>query len=167
MAKNSRLNTRPIRLASAVTITGIVALVACTNAAGDPMTVSDWCWRHHRLAPPGALAVDAGPDSTADAAIWDTWLGSSADAPLDRHGAHHEQRRLIDRFIDSGGWNDGEREQYTATAGAEPTTATTCETVGARIAVDDDGTLPNDWNERFLDPNDPAFSRLAVTGSDR
>lgn len=166
MAKNTFFHTRPIRQVSAVTVTCVV-LVGCANPARAPIEVSDWCWLHYRLAPPGALAFDAGPDSTAEAAVWDTWLGSTANAPANRHDTHHAQRQLIDRFIESGGWSDGERARYRATAQTEPTPATICETVGARIAVTDDGFVPDGWDERFVDPNDPAYSALAVAGLDR
>ena len=146
---------------SAAIAVASISLVGCADSDRNPLAVSDWCWLHYRLAPMGALADDAGPTSIADAAIWGTWLGSTADAPVDRRSPHSTQRRLIDRFIESGAWSRSDREAYQASAHAEPTPATTCETVGARIPVADDGSLPADWEERFLDPNDPAHSELA------
>lgn len=145
---------------AAITVT-CVALVGCADSAREPIAVSDWCWLHHRLAPPGALADDVGPTSVAEAAVWDTWLGPTADAPVVRQGPHDEQRRLVEGFIESGGWSISDREHYRTSAHAEPTPATICETVGARIAIADDGSLPPGWDERFLDPNDPAHSGLA------
>jgi len=138
-----------------------ISLVGCADSARDPLAVSDWCWLHYRLAPPGALADDAGPTSIADAAIWDTWLGSTVDAPVDRRSPHSIQRQLIDGLLESGAWSSSDRDAYQASAHSEPTPATTCETVGARIPVADDGSLPAEWQERFLDPNDPAHSVLA------
>lgn len=165
MAKNRLLTTDPCQV-SAVALTWLV-LVGCANPAREPITVSDWCWLHYRLAPPGALASDVGPESTAEAAVWSTWLGPTTDAPVDRHDAHSDQRRLIDRFNESGGWSDDERQRYRTTAQTEPTPATICETVGARIAVTDDGSVRGGWDARFLDPDDPAYSTLAVASLDR
>lgn len=174
----SQLRVRPnlrnaASAARGAAVAGCIAVIAgyvsgYTRSAPEPLAVSDWCWLHYRFAPPGALADDTGPHSITDAALWDKWLGSTVDAPPDRHDAHAAQRRLIDDFIESGNWSSAARQSYRASAQTEPTPATICETVGARIAVGNDGSVPSGWDERFLDPNDPAHSELATSaGVDR
>ena len=68
---------------------------------------------------------------------------------------------LVEQFATSGNWTAAERADYLSAAHAEPTAATVCETVGARIVPDDDGSLPSQWELRFRDPDDPAHSVLA------
>ncbi|MEP4649660.1 MAG: hypothetical protein ABJ314_05730, partial [Ilumatobacter sp.] len=105
---------------------------------------------------------DPGPESADEAVAWDRWLGSDADVPSDRVDVHREQRRLIDVMVRSGTWSRTERASYLATSRSDPTPDTVCETVGARVVVAHDGSLPADWQIRFLDPADPAHSELAV-----
>lgn len=159
------LSTNLTKLRGAALAVTCAVTIACADASPDRLTVNDWCWHHYRFAPRGALATDAGPESGADATHWKAWLGSDADAPADRNNAHREQRRLIDDFAKSGTWSDTKRTTYRAASQSEPTPDTVCETVGARIVVAADGSLPSDWGVRFLDPNDPAYSALAADAS--
>ncbi len=139
----------------------LAPLAACSSARQAPRTVADWCWLHYRLAPAEALAGDSGPTSVGDADRWTVWLSATADAPPDRRTAHHRQQQLVERFAAGGTWSAAERAAYVSAAHAEPTAATVCETVGARIVPDDDGSLPPQWEQRFRDADDPAHSVLA------
>lgn len=144
----------------------LATLAACSTAPQAPLGVSDWCWLHYRLAPRDALGTDAGPPSAEAAREWVDWLDATADAPGDRRPAHDRMRELVGRFASTGWWSDADRTRYVAEAHAEPTAATVCETVGARMDVDPgDGGLPADWEQRFLDPRNPAYSDIA-SGSD-
>lgn len=130
----------------------------------QPTTVGpDWCWHHYAAAPAGALLSDLGPAELDDVDEWTVWLEASVDAPIERRRAHAEQLHLVDRLREFGEWTAEERERYRATAASDPTPATVCETVGARIIPAPDGSLPEGWDERFTDPHDPAFSRAALT----
>jgi hypothetical protein len=154
---------RPMPPGLALTATAAVALLtACSPAPDAPLSVTDWCWLHYGLAPAGALDTDAGPASHIDADDWIVWLGATADAPPDRRSAHRRQQQLVDQFASDGTWDDADRAAYRAAAHADPTPATVCETVGARIVANGDGTLPSHWQRRFLDPGDPAHSELAA-----
>ena len=137
-------------------------LTACSPADEAPLTIADWCWLHYGLAPAGALDTDVGPSSTADADDWIVWLEATADAPSDRRSAHRRQQQLVDQFATDGTWDDTDRAAYVSAAHADPTPATVCETVGARIVANDDEALPAQWERRFLDPDDPAHSVLAA-----
>lgn len=167
MDTRSDNDIHPMRRGAAIVAMGAITCAvigACSDPAPNRLGVSDWCWLHYRLAPPGALAADPGPESIGEARSWATWLGSSSDAPVDRQDAHRTQRRSIDDFLEDGSWTNTARDSYRVSAQAEPTPDTICETAGARIVVADDGSLPTGWDERFLDPDDPAFSDLAATG---
>lgn len=155
---------RKILRGATLTVTCSV-IGACTGLATDRLTVSDWCWLHYRLAPPGALAFDPGPESAEAATDWGIWLGSTADAPQDRSEAHREQHRLIHDYMRSDSWTTAARTRYRAAAQSEPSPDTVCETVGARVTVAADGSLPSDWGVRFLDPDDPAYSTVADNAS--
>ncbi len=158
--RTSALIRTILRASALAAACGVV--VACSGAAPDRFTVSDWCWHHYRFAPPGALASDPGPESADEAVVWGLWLGSNADVPSNRVDAHREQRHLIDIVVRSGTWSGAERTGYRAASLSDPTPDTVCETVGARIVVADDGSLPDDWQMRFLDADDPAHSARAV-----
>jgi hypothetical protein len=139
----------------------LALLAACSSARHAPLTVADWCWLHYRFAPADALRGDTGPTTVADADRWITWLSATADAPPERRPTHRRQQELVERFATSGDWTAAERADYVSAAHAEPTAATVCETVGARIVPDDDGSLPSQWELRFRDRDDPAHSVLA------
>ena len=159
----TRHTRRPAPPGLALTATAALALLAaCSPAREAPLTIADWCWLHYRLAPAGVLGADAGPSSAVDAHAWIVWLEATADAPPDRRSAHQRQQQLVDEFATDGAWDDADRSAYVAAAHADPTPATVCETVGARIVANDDGTLPPHWERRFLDSNDPAHSELAA-----
>lgn len=144
----------------------IVAFGACASPPSTGTPVADWCWRHLALAPPGALIADDGPADARDAPRWDVWLGQLDDAPPERHDAHRTQRELIDALIDHGSWSDESRERYRRAANSGPTPSTLCETVGARVIINEDGSLPTGWQRRFLDSQNPAFSDAAA-GADQ
>jgi hypothetical protein len=143
------------------TIATLAMLAACSSARQAPLTVADWCWLHYRLAPTDALRGDTGPTSAADADRWAAWLSATADAPSERRTAHRRQQQLVEQFAARDAWTAAERNAYVSVAHAEPTAATVCETIGARIVPDDDGSLPSQWELRFRDPDDPAHSVLA------
>lgn len=145
----------------------IATLVACSPEPRAPLSVTDWCWLHYRLAPAEALSSDTGPPSKDAAPAWLDWLTATADAPGVRRVVHDRQRQLVEGFASTGSWSDAERAAYITEANTEPTPATVCETVGARIAPDrGDGVLPDDWQLRFLDPDDPAYSELAAASEE-
>lgn len=154
------IDTRPTAL-TAMTTAAVLLLAACAPATVAP-SISDWCWMHFGLAPTGALIADDGPPFPTDAPAWIAWLDATTPAPPERAAAHHLQLELVEGFASAGAWTSAEREQYRAAALADPTPATTCETVGARIIPRPDGALPADWQQRFLDPANPASSALAT-----
>ena len=157
------IRTTPHRGVGITIATATMAtLAACSPASNPPLEVTDWCWLHYGLAPTDALGSDAGPPSADVAHEWVDWLAATTDAPGDRRPAHDRMRELVDRLVSTGSWSDADRARYVAEAHAEPTAATVCETVGARIVTDlDDGRLPEDWELRFLDPLNPAYSKVA------
>ena len=143
-------------------IVTLATIAACSPTSEAPLGVSDWCWLHYRLAPTDALGADAGPPSANRVPEWVTWLDATADAPGDRRPAHDRMRELVGRFATTGSWSDVDRASYIVEAHTEPTAATVCETVGARILPErDGGRLPANWELRFLDSRDPAYSAIA------
>jgi hypothetical protein len=140
----------------------------CSEPPSNALTGTDWCWLHYNSAPPGALTVDDGPDGAITGALWREWLRTTSDTPHARHDAHRIQRDLVERFVETESWTDDERNRYRAAASEDPTPDTVCETFGARVIARLDGTLPPGWDDRFLDPANPAFSELASANrSDR
>lgn len=160
----SLTSTRVATLAITVAALTVVS-VGCTASPVAPASVADWCWLHLRLAPPGALVADNGPSTRNEAAAWITWLDATTPAPGARDHAQRRQLELIERFAAHGAWTPDEQQRYVAAAVADPSPSTTCESVGARVIPHPDGTLATHWEERFVDPEDPAFSQRAFDAS--
>lgn len=139
----------------------VVLVAGCTSSDDSSASAADWCWRYYDLAPTGVLATDLGPPSADSADAWLTWLRATADAPAARRSVQREQLQLVSELDEAGRWSPLQRERYRRASTADPTPATVCETLGARIIPEPDGSLPEDWMDRFVDPHDPAFSPAA------
>lgn len=140
-----------------------VVLVSGIAIPDQPATTGpDWCWHHYAFAPANALLTDLGPPSVEAADAWSTWLATPVDVPPARRRAHAEQRRLIEQLQASGAWSTDDRRRYRSAAASDPTPSTVCETFGARIIPQPDGSLPDGWADRFTDRDDPAFSPRAL-----
>lgn len=147
----------------------MAVLVASCAVPAEPDSdtgTTDWCWRYYALAPAGALISDLGPPSADAVDEWLTWLHATLDAPTDRRRAQSEQLHLVDRIHTSQPWTSAERDSYRRASISDPTPATLCETRGARTIPHHDGTLPDGWTDRFVDPDDPAFSQAAWAESE-
>lgn len=152
-------------LQTAITVAATAAMAtACAPTTVAP-NVTDWCWLHFGLAPPGALVTDDGPPSLDEASLWIVWLDVTSPAPSERAAAHDRQLELAEQFASIGSWTPTDRDEYRDAALTDPTPATICETSGARIIPRSDGALDLDWDQRFLDPANPAFSMLAARGT--
>lgn len=139
----------------------LVLVAGCAASDDSSTSAADWCWRYYDLAPSEALASDLGPPSADSADAWLTWLTATVDAPAARRSMQREQLRLVNVLDEAGRWSSLQRERYRRASTADPTPATVCETLGARIIPEPDGSLPEGWMDRFVDPDDPAFSSAA------
>ncbi len=137
-------------------------LVTALAMPDEPVTIGpDWCWQHYALAPASALVTDHGPPSADAADEWLTWLAATVDAPAARRHAHAAQLELVEELRSAGAWTATEARRYREAAASDPTPATVCETFGARIIPEPDGSLPPRWADRFTDAQNAAFSQLA------